>query len=31
MARKRQEEWNGRLEGMDNERHTKRVFESVVE
>ena len=31
MVRKRQEEWKGRLEGMDNERCTKRAFEGVVE
>ena len=30
MGRKRQE-WKERLEGMDNERCTKRAFEGVVE
>ena len=30
-VRKRQEEWKERLEGMGNERCTKRVFEGAVD
>ena len=30
-VKKRQEEWKERLEGMHNERCTKRVFEGVVD
>ena len=31
VVKKRQEEWKGRLDEMDNERHTRRVFEGFVE
>ena len=30
-VKRRQEEWKERLEGIDNERCTKRVFEGVVD
>ena len=29
--KKRQEEWKGRVEGLDKKRFTRRVFEGVVE